>query len=56
MKENKTPIDRFIDSYWMKNLECPDNDPEKAKDSVKDIDMAVHKLIHEMIVMSEDDP
>ena len=40
----------------MKNLEKPDNDPEKAKDSVGDIDLAVHKLIHEMIVMSEDDP
>ena len=60
MKESgeaaRTPIDKFIDSYWTKNLEQPNNDPEAKKESVGDIDLAVHKLIHEMIVMSEDDP
>ena len=56
MKESKTPIDKFIDNYWMKNLEAPNNDPEQKRESVGEIDLAVHKLIHEMIVMSEDDP
>ena len=55
-EKEKTPIDKFIDSYWTKNLEKPNNDPEAKKESVGDIDLAVHKLIHEMIVMSEDDP
>jgi len=55
MKDVRTPIDKFIDTYWMKNLEKP-RDNTEPKESVRDIDDAVHKLIHEMIVMSEDDP
>ena len=54
MKDIRTPIDKFIDTYWMKNVEKPRDTP--IKESIGDIDLAVHKLIHEMIVMSEDDP
>jgi len=54
MKDARTPIDKFVDTYWMKNLEKPRDNVKK--ESVGDIDLAVHKLIHEMLVMSEDDP
>jgi len=40
----------------MKNLDKPDNDPEKKKEAIGDIDLAVHKLIHELLVMADDDP
>ena len=56
MKESKTPIDKFVDNYWKKNVEEPNGDPLLKKESITDIDLVVHKLIHEMIVMSEDDP
>ena len=56
MKESKTPIDKFVDNYWKKNIEEPNGNPLNEKKSVTDIDLVVHKLIHEMIVMSEDDP
>jgi len=60
LKDIRTPIDKFVDTYWMKNLEKPkDNNGGREgvpKDSVGEIDLSVHKLIHELIVMSEDDP
>ena len=38
----------------MKNIEKPRDSVKR--ESIGDIDLVVHKLIHEMIVMSEDDP
>lgn len=54
--ESNTPIDKFIERWWTKNVDQPNNNPEAKKESIGEIDLAVHKLIHEMIVMSEDDP
>jgi len=54
IKDGRTPIDKFVDTYWKKNIEMPRD--EIKKESIGEIDMVVHKLIHEMIVMSEDDP
>ena len=54
LKDARPPIDKFVDGYWRRNLDEP-RDAE-ARTSVGEIDLAVHKLIHEMLVMAEDDP
>ena len=49
VKKTKTHLDRYVDNYWKRNLENKDL-------SISEIDGMIHKFIHNLLLMAEDDP
>ena len=49
VKKTKTHLDRYVDNYWKRNLENKDL-------SISEIDGIIHKFIHNLLLMAEDDP
>lgn len=47
--EKKSHLDRYVDNYWKRNLEGKDL-------SISEIDEIIHKFIHNLLLMAEDDP
>ena len=50
MKDPRTAIEKYVDQFWKENVTL------KHATSVSEIDRAVHKLIHQMLVMAHDEP
>lgn len=42
-------MDKYVDLYWKKNI-------EGLELSTWELDKKIHKLIHELLLMAEDDP
>lgn len=49
LKDTRSYIDKYVDTFWAKQIEGKDL-------STLEIDMAVHKLIHQLLLQAEDDP
>ena len=49
VKKTKTHLDRYVDNYWKRHLEGKDL-------SISEIDGMIHKFIHNLLLMAEDDP
>ena len=49
VKKTKSHLDRYVDNFWKKNLEDKDL-------SISEIDGIIHKFIHNLLLMAEDDP
>ena len=49
MKDARSYIDKYVDTFWDQQIEGKDL-------SIAEIDLAVHKLIHQLLLQAEDDP
>ena len=49
LKDTRSYIDKYVDTFWAKQIDGKDL-------SISEIDLAVHKLIHQLLLQAEDDP
>jgi len=50
MIDHRSAIRKYLDHFWKENITL------KKITSVSDIDKAIHHLIHNMLVLANDDP
>lgn len=53
MKDNRTAMERFIDRFWLVNIERIEESEEREL-SILEIDGIVHDLIHQLFLKAED--
>lgn len=54
MKDNRTAMERYIDKYWLLNVERMEK-AEEREFTVAEIDQIVHNMLHSLFLMAEDD-